>query len=332
MERRFFQELYFDPLGAAERLFASIFVCTGRSSMTAMLLMLDTSKASKVACTLAGVVLLVLVSSCSTIRGVPTRYQETAEIVKSIDLVADDLGRLQAATSESERNRLQNKAIAVIDLQFYQFVRELMANRADSSAAVAGTTLGSSLVGVFVDSASAKTNYALFSAGVIGAFGIVDKNYFFDKTVPALVAGMGAARAESLVRIKSSQRGSIETYDGSAALADLEDYFSAGTVLGAISEITTRSESDKLAALNEVRSLEVPTDAEITRRKVIRDAVFAIDDLALDKANKALAALGLPEQKTAKEARVNLFKALRPGTPERISLVEQALKKSGLLK
>lgn len=300
--------------------------------MTPVLLRLDTYKASRVARALVSVVLLIQVSSCSTIRGVPTRYQETEEIVKSIALVADDLGRLQAAVSESERNRLQNKAIAVIDLQFHQFVRELMANRADSSAAVAGTTLGSSLVGVFVDSAKAKTNYALFSAGVIGAFGIVDKNYFFDKTVPALVAAMGAARATSLIRMKSSQRDPIETYDGTAALADIEDYFSAGTILAAISEITARSESDKLAALNEVRSLEVPTDAEITRRKVIRDAIFAIDDLALDKAKKALTALGLPEQKTAREARAALFKALKPGTPERISLVEQALKDSGLLK
>jgi len=278
------------------------------------------------------IILLVVATGCSTIRGVPTRYQESDAIVKSIALVADDLARLQAATSESERNRLQNKAIAVIDLQFYQFVRELMANRADSSAAAAGTTLGSSLVGVFVDSAKAKTNYALFSAGVIGAFGIVDKNYFFDKTVPALVAAMGAARATSLIRIKTSQRDAIETYGGTAALADLEDYFSAGTILAAISEITARSESDKLTALNEVRSLEVPTDAEITRRKIIRRSIFAIDDLTIDKAKKAIAALGLLEPKTAREARAALFGALRPATPERISIVEQALKDSGLLK
>lgn len=276
--------------------------------------------------------LLLLAGGCSTLRGTPVRYQPAAEIVAKINLVPQDLADLQAAASETERNQLQNKAMAVIDQQFHQFVRDLMADRSDASAAAAGTTLGASTAGAFVDSVKAKTNYALFAAGVVGAFGIVDKSYFYEKTVPALVAAMGAARANVLLRIRSSQRDAIGAYDGTAALADLEDYYSAGTVLAAIAEITARADGDKKAALDELRSLEVPGDAEIARRKQISSAIFAISDASMDKAKKALVQLALPEQKTAKEARVALLKALRPPTPERIALVEKALKDNGLLK
>lgn len=281
---------------------------------------------------LIGLMVLLLASGCSTLRGTPTRYQPTAEVVSKINLVPQDLADLQAANSEVDRNTLQNKAIAVIDLQFHQFVRDLVADRSDTSAAAAGTTLGASTAGAFVDSVKAKTNYALFAAGVVGVSGIIDKSYFYEKTVPALVAAMGAARAGVLVRIRSSQRDPIGAYDGTAALADLEEYYSAGTVLSAIAEITARADSDKKASLDEVRTLEVPSDAEITRRKNISSAIFAINDSSMDKGNKALAQLGLPEQKNAKETRAALLKALRPPTPERIGLVEKALKDNGLLK
>ena len=116
------------------------------------------------------------------------------------------------------------------------------------------------------------------AATAIGAFGIVDRNYYYEKTVPALVAAMGAARANMLLRIRSSQRDPIDVYNGVAALADLEDYFTAGSILAAISEITTRADGDKQAALDQVRVLEVPTDADIALRRGLSRAILAIDE------------------------------------------------------
>jgi hypothetical protein len=128
---------------------------------------------------LALVLLLALAgTACSTLRGTPARYQSTESIIASVDLTAADVAALAVTDSRSERDRLQNKALVVIDLRFHDFVRALVADRADGSATVAGATLGASTAGAFVDSVKAKTNYALFAAGVVGAFSIVDKNYF----------------------------------------------------------------------------------------------------------------------------------------------------------
>lgn len=285
---------------------------------------------------LRGVICVLVVGTtagCSTMRGTPVRYQTSAATIEKIDLTADDLANLQAVGNERERNLYQNKAIAVIDLQFHQFVRDLAADRADSATAVAGTTLGASTAGAFVDSVKAKTNYALFAAGIVGAFGIVDKNYFYEKTVPALVAAMGASRAAVLVRMRSSQRELISSYDGTAALSDLEEYYAAGTLLAAISEITSKADADKKSALAEVRALEVPSDTEIERRRKLTAAIQAINDQSMPAAKKALSALGGSQQPaTPKDARLALLRAMRPPTSENLDKVDKALKAAGLLK
>lgn len=162
--------------------------------------------------------LALTLSGCTTFRGTPDRYQETNEIVTKIELTAQDMASLALTTDRTERNHLQKKALAVIDLRYNAFVRSLAADRADSSAGLAGTTLGASTAGAFVDSVKAKTNYALFGAATIGAFSIVDKNYYYEKTITALVAGMRAARATVLLRIRQRQVEEIESYDGASAL------------------------------------------------------------------------------------------------------------------
>ena len=64
--------------------------------------------------------------------------------------------------------------------------------------------LGSTVLTTAVSPAA--INYALFGATLIGAFGIVDKNYYFEKTAPALIAGMDAARTQALLQIKQNKR------------------------------------------------------------------------------------------------------------------------------
>lgn len=282
---------------------------------------------------LVGLLFLALATcGCSTLRGNPTRYGSTEAIVRAIDLTAEEIASLADPSTHDERNRIQNKALAVVDLHFNEFVRDLASDRANSSTTVAGTTLGASTAGAFVDSVKAKTNYALLAAGVVGAFGIVDKNYFYEKTVPALVAGMRAARANVLLRIRQGQSEPLESYGGVVALQDLEDYYAAGTLLASIAEVTARAEAHTAVALTKVRELEVPTQQQIDVRKQITQAIFAIKDQTdVDKGNRALKALGLPLQSTPKDTRAALVKALQPRTSDRVSKVEMALKNAGLL-
>lgn len=281
---------------------------------------------------LTGLLGTMVLGGCSSLRGVPVRYQSAPEVVKAVNLTAEDVAKLAVASSRSERNAVQNRAIAVIDLNFNQFVRDLAGDRQDMAATSAGIALGASTAGAFVDSVAAKTNYALLAATSIGAFGIIDRNYYYEKTVPALVAAMGAARSTVLLRIRQAQAQDIARYPGVAALADIEDYFSAGTILAAISQITTSSERQMQATQATVRELSVPTDEEIADLKLVTNAIWSINDASLATANKVLKTLGKSEVATAKEARHELIVFNDPSRPDQIAALAAALKANGLLR
>lgn len=270
---------------------------------------------------------------CNTMRGTPTRYQSSDAIVAAIQLTAQDIADLAVETDPAARNRLQNKAVAVIDQQYSAFVRTLVADRADAATAAAGTTLGAATAAAFVDSVTAKTNYALFGATLIGAFGIVDKNYYFEKTAPALISGMDAARTQALLQIKQNQQLGTDRYDGAAAARDLESYYTAGTLLGAIKDITARAETAVAEGQGQIRTLRVLTEPEMDRNAAIVTAIHAIKTPeATQKGNRALKALGLKEQVDAANTRRALLQELRAsdGGP-RTDALETQLRAQGLL-
>lgn len=279
----------------------------------------------------SALVVIIGISGCSSLRGVPQRYQPAAAIVASIQLTPQDLANLQATTDPATRNQLQNKSIAVIDLNYHQFVRDLVGDRQDMATASQGIALGAATAGAFVESVAAKTNYALLAATTIGAFGIIDRNYYYEKTVPALVSAMGAARSVVLLRMRGSQADSIEAYNGVAALADLEDYFTAGTILAAISQIAATSEAQIEKNQADIRALSVPTPKQLASIKAVREAIWDIDDESLDKANKVLEAIGKPVATTAKEARLELIRFNDPTRPDQINRLAKELKANGLM-
>lgn len=283
--------------------------------------------------TLAMLLAALALGGCNTMRGTPTRYQATDAVVAAIQLTAKDVADLAVTSDPAARNKLQSKAVAVIDQQYSAFVRTLVADRADAATAAAGTTLGAATAAAFVDSVSAKTNYALFGATLIGAFGIVDKNYYFEKTAPALIAGMDAARTQALLQIKTGQQLDIDRYDGATAARDLETYYTAGTLLGAIKDITARAEKAVVEGHDQIRALKVLTEPEITRNEKIRAAIWAITTTqAADQGNRALKALGQQEQPDVRSTRVALLKVLRAtDNTAQTDALEAALKAQGLL-
>ena len=274
----------------------------------------------------------LVLSGCNTMRGAPTRYQATEDVVTAIDLTAQDMADLVKAGSPVNRNEIQNKAIAVIDQRYAAFKFALAADRADAATAATGTALAATTAAAFVDSLAAKTNYALFGAALIGAYGIVDKNYYFDKTAPALVSGMEAARVQVLVQIKKGQALLIDAYSGTAAAQDVESYYAAGTLMGAIQDLTARANTAQAEGQAEVRTLKVLTDAEIEHNTKISAAVWRIKGASMvPKGNEVLKALGLKEQVDDRAIRRALFAELRSGADGRTNALEKALNAAGLL-
>ena len=101
------------------------------------------------------------------------------------------------------------------------------------SLALTGTA---SLSGIPQSTARALSAIA---TGLTGTRAAYDKEVLADRAANAIETSMDAARAAVAVRIRSGLTQPPDKYPVAEALSDLEDYYSAGTLLGAFTNIST---------------------------------------------------------------------------------------------
>ena len=89
--------------------------------------------------------------------------------------------------------------MVLVDLRYIEFIRGLTRERQLLDSASDFLILSLNLAGAGVAGATTKTVLSSIAAGVGGTKVIVDRDFFYQKTVPALVAAMNAQRAEARV-------------------------------------------------------------------------------------------------------------------------------------
>ncbi len=202
------------------------------------------------------------------------------------------------APSKDARNRFVTGRLVQIDLRYLQFIRALTADKQqlDSATDIANLTLN--LAGTLVGGARAKTNLAALAAGISGSKAIIDKDYYYEKSIDALVATMNAKRKEVLVGMLKGLTLPLDFYSFETAVIDLNEYYLAGTLNGALRFIhseAVKSETISDKDIKEVRyKLTSPTLAQIDDLKRLTDDL-GDKKWTLEKANNALRALGVNE-------------------------------------
>ncbi len=206
---------------------------------------------------------LALLTGCASITGGP-------EFPTAIDLrTADPLyGQTitafytPGANQKAERNKFINIRSALIDRTYDGYKQRLHAERVSSAvgADMANLTLGSIAAGA--SAASVKTAAGALIALITGGKASVDKNVYFDRALPAMLSQMEAKRAEIRHQILNGMQMEPERYSLEQARDDLQKYFDAGTITGAITEITTTAVTRQQAAEDK---LERRSEAELTR-------------------------------------------------------------------
>ncbi|ALN89567.1 hypothetical protein [Lysobacter gummosus] len=222
---------------------------------------------------------------CATFRGAPQslvtpKQLESKSSFKTENLIEDLVG----ATSESQRTLAATKLMAVCDIRYMEFRHEIVANRKHSRAASNALSLMTDVAASLTDSAGVKNNYIALSVLIQGGNNIYDKDYMFDRTLDALVAQMDANRKTKLLDIRRAMTKDIVEYPGPSALADVIDYYHAGTINGAILGVQKAANEQEQQSMVELRELEPVTQAEIAKREADTDWVGAFVD-KLDKAD-----------------------------------------------
>ncbi len=244
------------------------------------------------------VIASALLTGCSTLGGAP---EPSFDIQTDLKELSESFGNATSiktyyAAQEPQRKDARNKFIAgrlaLIDLRYLDYVRTLTSSKQqfDSTTQIAAMTLG--IAGTLTGGVRAKSNLAAGVTALTGTNTIIDKNYFFDKSMDALVATMSAKRKEVLAGMLPQLLLPVDRYPLENAMADLVAYYEAGTLPGAIKAITTQATASEAKSQEKIRNYELAPFTK-TQAEEISNVTTSISKVSLSNARAVLNALGV---------------------------------------
>ncbi len=202
--------------------------------------------------------LAFLISGCAAYTGAP---KPAIDVDKTIDRYTRSLEAI-ADTPPSNCHAVKdnaNKFLTIIDLRYAEFIDGLSTETKTKATATDFALIGLGLAGTAVGGAEAKTILHAISTGVAAANTSIDKNFFYEKTIPSLVSQMDADRKEKLSEIIqrytycTDEKG-YPSYSWFEAVHDMADYYKVGTLLGAINSINANAGAKQAKAEEEIKS------------------------------------------------------------------------------
>ena len=179
---------------------------------------------------------------------------------------------------KSIRNEEIDKRLRVIDINFRDFEMKLAKENVWVDFGVAVAQVGVGGGGALV-SESASQILSAVSGGMAGAQQAYGKAALFDRAMPALLAQMIASRKDILVLIYEGRRRSIEEYPLSNAVRDIEGYYFAGSLPGAVvaTSADAKVKNDKAEALLFPKITKAAvTEKAFTDRQKITQAIAGL--------------------------------------------------------
>ncbi len=162
------------------------------------------------------------------------------------------------------------------NIEFDNFEKNLWAE--GNIITTGGDLIALVLAGLGATTGSAGTKAALSAAtaGVVGAQAAINRDLYYQRTLPALLAQMEANRANVELTVLNGLAKSDSEYPLYKAEIDLESLKNAGSMPSAISVITQKSSQDNQSAQKQLAALFTATvvdDATQTRKVAINQYV-----------------------------------------------------------
>ena len=203
---------------------------------------------------------LTLGSCAAALQGYPNRVADTKTELAALNpfMNKDAIDRYQDPTLSDVAKKLirdeyVNARISAIDIHFGEFEMALFQEGVGTGIATDWIKLALGGAGALYAGASQALSAA--AAGIEGAKASFDKQAFFANTITTLFAAMDANRRTVQVRIRKGLDQSVANYPLTQAFADLEDYYLAGTIPGALIGINADSGAKGEKAQNQLNEL-----------------------------------------------------------------------------
>lgn len=198
---------------------------------------------------------LLIIPGCTAASGFPKRTQDLQQELEPLKsyFTEDVLAGFETAVGQSPdaarryRDRVTHARMRAIDIHYAIFIREVTGGRIAFNSATDIAVIGLSAAGAITGASSTKSILAAISGGIVGSRGVIDKEVFYEKTLPVIIQAMEAGRKAERVRILAGLSSAPGAYTMGQALADVENYYHAGTFVYAINRIldTTGAEAKK---------------------------------------------------------------------------------------
>ena len=217
-----------------------------------------------------GLIAALTLAGCSTGAaggGPPPPFDFDADVralTAELGATASIENYYQAAETEARRDAFVAARMSLIDLNYARFVGDLYANRAltDTTFDVSNVLVG--VANTVVGGDQDRRILSAISAVLTGTRTSVEDAFFDGRTTDLLLAQMNSARTAAAVPIVRGLQRPLSEYPLSAALVDLQSYYIAGTIHGALmNSLQTASEqqAEAQAALDQYRSVSYASDA-----------------------------------------------------------------------
>jgi hypothetical protein len=187
------------------------------------------------------------------------------------------------ARAKQIRNELIDDALSYIDDAYGDFKNGLAAGRDRTNFVADLIDLGASTA---VGITNGERPLQILGVGLTAFRGgrrSADANFYKDQSTPILISKMNGNRARVRSLILENQKKDIEGYRIGTAISDIVDYYNAGTLVDAFTEIAGDTAADTKTAQEELRTLKrqagirpAPTETEIALSRKNADAIDAL--------------------------------------------------------
>ncbi|NTW89067.1 MAG: hypothetical protein HGB26_08120 [Desulfobulbaceae bacterium] len=198
---------------------------------------------------------MLFLAGCASMSNAPKRSGDMVAELKALEpyfsasvIKTYDSLKTKPDDQRGYRDEVIFGRIRAIDLHYNQFINDI--SREDK-----GMNIGTDSAVLLLDAGGAlskvSSTQAIFSqaSGVLtGVKSSIDKNTYYDKTLYALISQMQASRQDALVTLYNGLDKEVGQYPLLKALIDVESYYQAGTILGAVTAITKSSGEQKAKA------------------------------------------------------------------------------------
>ncbi|MGA2240319.1 MAG: hypothetical protein ABSH06_16015 [Thermodesulfobacteriota bacterium] len=182
-------------------------------------------------------------SGCAGVRqGRPARASYQYAIVKTLTdkySKPDAIPADQTKITEKERNQILDDLIFLTDVNYYRFEAELSYGRAAFDTVTDLAILGLGSAGALVTHSGTQAIISAISGGIGGARVSISKNFLHETSTQALIAKMQSARKAKLDLIRQAMTLNVTDYSLTRGLGDVAEYYTAGTIVGALQNIVS---------------------------------------------------------------------------------------------